>query len=244
MNDLTGVTPSVYSEGMTNTTDTTAVQSVLNDEVRAIIRTGDLKQILGAITTVQPTADVAEITPALPVAITANQQAAIEALPSVYGKVVPTTKRTLSQSEIEALYTERKALDELEKLAKVRRESIRTAIVNHLDESIDDTEGLEQDADGHYLYAQLVRVPTQSENFSWEIRQAAASLDADALAELDREGKIDHELYLSMTTQVRVVDEMKVMAAIQTQPAEALEAIAQATRPGKTTGALYVRKAK
>jgi len=234
---------------MNTTHINTSVQPILSDEVRAIIESGSLTEVLTAIENTK-TAEVVVASPSVPTAITESQRTAIDALPSVYGKVVPTEKRMLQAVEVKALADEREALDELEKMVKVRREAIRTTVVNHMDEALfsclsdSEREALDLDAEGHVLTAQRLAIPDEAKTFSWEMRETAASLDAEALAALDAEGHIDHDLYLSMTSQVRVIDEMKVMAALQTQPRETLDAIALATKPGKRTGALYIRKAK
>ena len=227
----------------------TSITSPISEDLTALIKTGSLTDILTALDSTKTT-EVVVAEPVVPVQITETQRAAIDTLPSVYGKVVPTEKRMLQPAEVTALAAEREALDELEKMVKARREAIRTTVVNHMDESLfssltdTEREALDLDGEGHVLTAQRVAIPGEAKAFSWEIRETAVSLDADALKNLDVAGEIDHDLYLSMTTQVRVIDEMKVMAAIQTNPAEAISAISKATKAGKRIGALYIRKAK
>ena len=227
----------------------TSITATVTEDLSALIKTGNLSDVLTALEATKTT-EVVVSQPTVAVEISASQREAIDNLPSVYGKVVPTEKRMLQPAEVTALAAERVALDELEKMVKSRREAIRTTVVNHMDEALfanlnaDEREALEIDGEGHVLQAQRLNVPGESKDFSWEIRETAASLDADALKALDTDGEIDHDLYLSMTTQVRVIDEMKVMAAIQTNPTEAIAAIAKATKSGKKVGALYVRKAK
>ena len=234
-----------------NTTTNTSVQPVVSDEIRAIIKNGNLTDVLSAIESSKANYVEVQIAGAVvPVAITESQRSAIESLPSVYGKVVPTDKRMLLPAEVAALAAEREALDELEKMVKARRESIRTTVVNHMDESLfasltdAERDALDIDGEGHVLVKQTLSIPDSAKAFSWEIRESAPSLDADALKDLDVAGEIDHDLYLSMTTQVRVVDEMKVMAAMKTDPDATLSAITKASKPGKRIGSLYVRKAK
>ncbi len=227
----------------------TSITATISEDLTALIKTGSLTEILAALDSAKTT-EVVVAEPSLPVQITERQRLAIDTLPSVYGKVVPTEKRMLQPAEVTALAAEREALDELEKMVKVRREAIRTTVVNHMDESLfaslNDAEraALDIDAEGHVLTAQKVAVPNEAKSFSWEIRESAASLDAATLTQMDADGEIDHDLYLSMTTQVRVIDEMKVMAAIQTNPVKAISVIAKATKAGKRVGALYIRKAK
>ena len=154
----------------------------------------------------------------LPKVITRAQQEALATLPSVYGKVTPDESRILTSEEIKALYVERKTLDQAAKLAKARTEDIRTIVLNHLDEI--------------------------NEVFSWEIREGSPSLSAESLAALDAAGEIDHDLYLSLTDQVRVINEQKVLLALQKNPEVVLDILDRASSAGSKTGAFNVRKAK
>ena len=216
----------------------------------ALIRQGildgsiTLADILRKVEAAKPASAPAERRPVpLPKVITRAQQEALATLPSVYGKVTPDESRILTSEEIKALYVERKTLDQAAKLAKARTEDIRTIVLNHLDE-INEDRAEEFDKDGHVLIADTVAVPGENEVFSWEIREGSPSLSAESLAALDAAGEIDHDLYLSLTDQVRVINEQKVLLALQKNPEVVLDILDRASSAGSKTGAFNVRKAK
>src|ERR1700758_3028985 len=69
----------------------------------------------------------------LPTDITVEQYEAIEALPGIFGAVVPDTFRKLDEEELEDLIYEREVEDIIAKMLAKRKEDIRTTILNHFD---------------------------------------------------------------------------------------------------------------
>lgn len=197
---------------------------------------------------VPPAAEVEAQAP-MPVAITPEQREAITKVGEVFGKVVPTERRTLQATEVASLIEEKQTLDELKKMAEARHESIRTTVFNHFDVEAE-AEGKAADAyrdkRGHYILTGEARAtPEVGKKFTREVRQQGPSLNASALEALARDddfADLTWDDYLKMTTQVRVVDENKVMLALKKKP-DLVKAIARATNPGSRTASLNLRKA-
>lgn len=209
---------------------------------------GDLLKVLKPEDQIEK---VAATEPPLPTAITANEEAALEKVTKVFGSVIPTERRKLDVGEISQLIEERDTLQTLKKMAEDRiSEGIRTTIFNHLDivaeENGEADENTPRSKDGHYILPGEARGnPDDETKFKREVRQSSPALDAAALKSLADDPEFEgftHEDYLSMTTQVRQVDENKVMIALKKNP-KLIHAIAEATRPGSKTAALYQRKA-
>jgi hypothetical protein len=186
----------------------------------------------------------------LPAVITDEQEVALAELRKVYGKVVPTEARALTPVEVDALMTERLTLDEVEKLAKARKDAIRTTVLNHIDSEYgtDTKDGYAvgdaaSDKEGHVLCPTKVLSSEHGNAFSWEISNRGGTLDVSALKALDAEGRIDHTLYLEMTDQTRVVNENKVMLVLQAHP-ELIDVLGEAVTKTNQVGSLYVRGTK
>ncbi len=177
----------------------------------------------------------------LPAVITSKQKEALERLEEVFGSVVPEEARSLNQFEVNLLMEERVTLDEVESLAKTRKASIRTTLLNHFDTETNDY--APEDKEGHKLIAAKAPSTTHGKSFSWEISNRGGTLDAEALKELDEAGLLDHDVYLSMTTPVRVLDEHKVMLALQKHP-DLIETIGKAVTRTSKVGSLFVRPTK
>jgi hypothetical protein len=186
-----------------------------------------------------PAADEPVAKAPLPAVITTAQQEALANLVEVFGKVVPTEARALTPEEVSYLMEERICLDQIDKLAEARKKEIRTTVLNHLDQ---DTDG-PKDKEGHVLTAGRASSPDHGKAFSWEIAQRGGGLDQASLLALVEDGTIDRSTYLEMTTQVRVVDENKVMLALKKHP-ELIDALGDAVTKTSQVGSLYVRTAK
>lgn len=208
-----------------------------------------LAEVITTITPAKPSHPIKRIS--LPANITDEQKAALKKLAKVYGQVVPTERRELTDEELIQILDERETIDVLIKFLKERKEDqIRTTVLNHMDV---EQEGAitgkanfpwtETDKDGHYLIPSQVLVPGTDQVFSWEVSGGDAELSEDLLEQLDAEGKIDHELYLAVTEPVRRLNQQKFLEQFALDPEGVTQVIAQATVPGKKKGSLYVRKA-
>lgn len=218
------------------------------------IRKGSVKlaDVLADVAPVE-VVDVPEVLP-VPAEITEAQTEALKALAKRFGKVVPTERRELETVELVQLFEERKTLDEIEGLAASRKDNIRTTILNHFDSKrqrehdeaeTDEDPTWKRDKDGHVLVADKEPIATTDQAWSWEMRGGKAVLTAEALAQLDADGEIPHNLYLSMTAPVRVVDEVRILELLTTKDApEVLEAMRKASVKSAGSGQLWLRKQK
>lgn len=213
------------------------------DELNLKIREGKLT-IKDVAERVGPPAEVLAKPEKLPVPadITPKQQAALEKLPKIFGKVVPKTKRLLTIAEIQKVYEERKTLDTIEKMLKDRKVDIRTTVVNHLD--TDRSGEWPTDKEGHFLVASTVEVDGSDEAFVWEIQEGKPTFIAEDLKRMDESGEIDHDLYLRLTDSVRVVNEQKVLLELAKDPEMITDLIRKASSAGTTIGKLNLRKQK
>lgn len=203
-----------------------------------------LVDLLKALSPAQVSASPPAKVPA-PRKITDKQREAIERMPKVYGQVVPTERRALTEQEISTLLNERTTLDEVKKAAEARLKDITLIAHNHLDVEVDalpkkERSGFLLDKDGHYIVAGRFSTEDTDVEFSRETRENAPSLPLSALESLEQAGQIDHKTFLAMTSQVRVVDEAKVMAAIKKDPT-LLAKVASVTIPGTKGTSMYVR---
>lgn len=99
------------------------------------------------------------------------------------------------------------------------------------------------DADAHfYLVPGKVGTADRSKVFVRGLRTEAPRLTAEGLKSIVGDDSIEHKDYLDMTTQVRVVDEQKVLLWLRSHPEKAPHLMGALT-PGKTTAALTVGKA-
>lgn len=188
----------------------------------------------------------------LPAIITDDERKALDRVVEVFGRVVPTERRMLQPAEVDALIEEKEVLDTVKKMAAKRLSDggIRTTVFNHFDTEAEagedfEPEQVECDATGHYLTdGEALGTGNTGMRYTREVREGAPTLDAEALKALaddpDFEG-FDHKDYLAMTAQVRLVDENKVMLALKKNPSLVM-AIARATKPGKKTASLNLRK--
>lgn len=229
-------------------TPSTDLTTIVDTKILDALRGGTLtlSALAKAIAPKAPIAEAPAVVP-LPREITAEQRAAIERMPTVYGKVVPTRRCSLTLAEIDTLIVERDTLDTVKKTAEGRLEDITIIAHNHLDieteKKFAEGERPEKDAKGHYVTAARFGVPGQGKEFSRETRETSASLDLSALEALVDSGDLTHEQYLSMTTQVRVVDEAKIMLAVRKEPG-LIKALAKATRAGGKSTSMYLRLKK
>lgn len=235
----------------------TAIAKVTSGET---INFGDLLKLI-APEPVEPPPPAAP--PAVP-AITEAQRAALTKVVEVFGGVVPETRRTLTTPEVARLIEERLTLDEIENLAKKRKEGIRTTVCNHLDVKVEEeaaearaagetVELPQRAADGHYIKAGKVGAPGQPQQFSRETRSGSVSVDPDLLRALaddpalqqalaDAGVTFTHDDYLAMTRPVRVIDEARVMLHLRQHPS-LVHALKLATKTGQPSAAVSMRKA-
>jgi hypothetical protein len=232
-------------------------------EVEAVLLSTEAKLAKGEVVSfekllelLQPKTALEVHTPPPPPALllTSEQRDALDRVAEVFGRVAPDTRRELEPVEIAALIEERMVLDEIKGMAEKRQADIRTIVYHHFDTAYeqDDIEGNirraagrvepERDKDGFYIHADEARVPGAPKVFKRETREYKPSLDAEILKAMDADGSLDHEDFLAMTRQVRVVDENRFMDRLRTKPS-LVKVISRAIRPGSRGTALFLRKA-
>lgn len=179
--------------------------------------------------------------------ITHNQRVALDRLAEVFGQCVPTEVRKLQPVEVTALVEEKECLDAIKRLVEDRHEGMRTTVFNHLDLECEE-QGIHTtartDKRGHYVVkGQCVGAPGTGKKFTREVREGACHLSVDTL-----KGLIDHpgfdfsnDDFLNMTSQVRVIDEHKVMLALKNKPT-LINVIKEATERDAPVASLYLRK--
>jgi len=221
---------------------TSTLASFVTPELKAKLATGkitlaELTKFLARSEEVVVSAKVP-----LPVAITPKQKEALERLELLFGIIAPEEVRELTQFEQDCLMDERLTIDEIADMIESRKADIRTIVLNHIDaENAQDTE-YPRDKNGHILKAAKLP-PSSGQTFSWEVANRGGTLDVTALKALDEVGEIDHDDYLAMTDQVRVVNEAKVMELLKKKP-ELINKLGAAVTKKSQVGSLYVRKAK
>lgn len=191
----------------------------------------DLVEILA------PTAEPQIVAPAkAPVTQTLNakQQAALDRLPEVYGKIIVAERRMLRPAEIDALLYERETLDELEGLTTKRKETIRTTVAIHLDVEAEQTgaaKGKLYDTKGHLILEGVVAAADGQKAFIRGVVEKSATMDPGTLKAMDQSGELPHEAYLAVTKQERVFSQEKFMLYLREHP-EMLEVFRRAIRSG------------
>jgi hypothetical protein len=216
------------------------------------------------------TEDVPFPAPPRPLKITTEVEEALQVLPSVFARVQPETRRTLTDAENHDVYAEREALRTIIDLLKQRDEDLKTLIRTHMDvdaeerniavpkAQVDEATGqvivaaTERDINGHYVLASKgnpERCPIPGENLEWsrEYRSGSTSVDSTVLTQMAKDGEISRAAFLAMTREVRVFDETKALDnAVHNDGVrdEVLKAIRKMTKHGKPSTQLFVRKPK
>ena len=148
--------------------------------------------------------------------------------------------RALTPAESEALMAERVQLDELEAYIKDRKEAMKAAVYQTLDANAvasGAADTADRDDKGYLILKDRLPVPKLGFAFSREVRSGAPEMTVEGL-----EANLDHEDFLACTTQVRVVDEAKVMLHVRNKP-EIVPGLAKAIVAKPATTSLYKRKA-
>lgn len=206
-----------------------------------------LKDVLVALSPAQKSAEITVLP--VPQQITEGQRAAVEKVSEVFGQVVPIKRRELTSAEVNSLIEEKETLDELKKMAESRMGNIRITVHNHMDIEAEKAdlvkeETLRSDQGYFILGAKLRGTPDTPKQWSREVRQTSPSLNTVGLQALEDDPDVDfdHDDFLAMTTQTRVVDENKVMMALKKNP-QLVMALHEAVVPGSKSASLYLRKA-
>jgi hypothetical protein len=187
----------------------------------------------------------------VPRQITDEQKLALERLPEVFGSVIPAERRRVEPPEVHLLLEERRVLKTVEKMVSERTADIATTIHNHLDVEAE-AQGLADDdtprnKDGHYVLDGVVRGEvSDAQQFTREARAPSPNLDIlklQALADDPEVDWFDHDDYLAMTAQTRVVDPNKAMLHLQKKP-NLVRAVREAASRSAPSAAVQPRAVK
>jgi len=156
--------------------------------------------------------------------------------------LLPATRRELTTEETKSLVELRDAIGTVESSLASAKESIRTAVLNHLD-LVAEAQGVTAaiDSKGHVLASARLGVPGGAKDFSWEVSGRVEVGDAD-LRQAVADGILTHEDYLSITVPERRFDEPRFLEAARKNP-DLIQAVGSVARRS-WRGMLYLRKAK
>lgn len=161
--------------------------------------------------------------------------------------VLPQSRRALNEAElrgaVEFMQTVKTVKAAVERAEK---KTLKPALFGHFDAKAK-ADGLAKtslrNSDGYLIAADdhsgaVAGLPMKAVR---EVRSGSVSLPADELASLEAQGVITHEEFLSLTTQVRVTDDAKVVAACKKDPT-LVERLSKATKSTSATVSLNLRK--
>lgn len=244
---------------MTETTENTAGTALSQVAPGALARlqdgkpwtVADLADILAA--PVPAPADKMPIPePAKTVTIGDKLRKALNALPNVFGSVQPSERRSLDPAEIAKITEEYQEIETVKGQLGKRQEAIKESMRIHQDfqaeaEGAAGTRILSGAAAGHVLAAtpgKPFETPVEGFEDAWQQRyvKGSTSQDLGILKELFDSGKITRAEYLSFTSEVRVLDEERIRAAIKKNPARSLEILGAITRRSAPSASLYAPK--
>lgn len=189
----------------------------------------------------------------------------LKSVPQVFGSVQMETRRTLSEAELEQVYTEHAVLDTVCKTLKARVEDIKEIVRTHMDVDAEErnlarakevhrggklaAEATPRDSKGHFLLAQetghpyRIPIPGTDKEYSLEYRAGKVTLDGDALLGMFERGEISREEYLGFTRETRVLDETRATNFIKRNPERGMDILAKITHQEPPSTSLYIRKA-
>lgn len=185
-----------------------------------------------------------------PLVLSADEQEALEAFATqATNLMVPPNRRMMTVAELTSVTGFLATTKVVAKLVKrATEDTIKPAFHNHFDVKAE-KDGVadprttpRHPKSGHYLLedktsGKVDGLPASAER---EVRGGSVSLTVEGLKALEEKGVIDRLTFLSLTSQVRVVDEDKVMAAVRKNP-ELVEKLRQATSVSDPTIALTIR---
>jgi hypothetical protein len=250
------------------TEQTTEVEPVLSGALALLTKKpnaslADLAAQVAVVEAVQPHAE-AEPFPDLPKHTEASDtfRKALGQILKVFGSVEISTRRSLTQPELDKLTEEEAVIALIATTLKARDEAIRETIRVHMDVEAEEkgiavpkdklgpdgsviVAATPRDQNGHYLLARSQdphQVQVGPVLWSQEFSQPAPKPSLDMLEALLASGKISREEYLSVTRAERVLDEDKMRALIRKNPKSALALLRKITVTGAAKASLYLRK--
>lgn len=162
------------------------------------------------------------------VALTDQEKVALTAFADQLGTVVwPSSRRQLTKPELRKLVELLATTKDLKKLVERVEAGEKIALFNHFDVCAEkDTDNPANPAlsprhkDGFYIREDTENgaVPDLPQKVTREVKSASVELSAEKLFDLVLAGEITREKYLSLTKQVRIIDEEAVMREVKQNP--------------------------
>lgn len=207
-----------------------------------IVRAGRLDERADAAPGTTPKA-------ARPFALSVEEEGALDDFKFLMNEMAwPAGRKSLTATQQDRLLAFYTTTHSAAKALKRAQETIRTTFFNHLDvlaeqAGVATPDETPRDKAGHYLLAGEIVVEGKEFRMTREVTEPAVDLNAEDLKALVELGALPHETFLALTTQVRVVDEAKVMEAVRKDPS-LLKTLSHATRVTRAgSGSLNQRKA-
>ncbi len=166
-------------------------------------------------------------------------QGAIDKMPQVFGKLQMTEPRKLNDAEIGVLVDEMDSIKVIKKTMADREKSLREYALAHGDQIAPKDSPL--DSAGHKVWKGEVASEDGSATIKYTARAGSPSFSHDKLQELVKAGELTHKEYLGMTTQVRVMDEIKILTAVTKNP-RLKPIVAKAIETGTPSVSVTVQK--
>jgi len=196
------------------------------------------------------TAPIAETPLPKPLVLSSEEKAALENFKSqALNLMVPPNRRMLTVEELTSVNTFLATTKVVAKVVKrATEDTLKPAFHNHFDvkaekDGVADPKTTPRHPkSGHYLLEDKTsgKVDGLKASAEREVRGGSVSLTVEGLRALEEAGEIDRLTFLSLTSQVRVVDEDKVLAAVKKNP-ELVEKLRKATSVSDPTIALTIR---
>lgn len=218
----------------------------------------DIAEALGAELAV-PAPDSFPAIPA-PLEATAETRKSFGTLGKIFNKVIMTSRRRLSEEEIEVLGKEHIDIDNVLKLMQARKEQINEYLRTHQDVEAEEAglafpkdvvrngnviaHATERDAKGHYLLAAPKKpvetpIPGTNKKFANQYSSGRTTEHYSELTVAYENGEIDEATYKAVTKMVRVVDpERLAKHVLKTGDTSLLKRV---LKKGCANTAMYVR---
>jgi hypothetical protein len=252
------------------TTETVSTDLVIDQALKGTIaRAGSLKDIAAALDVHVAPAPVFTNVATWPKPVTMTEEAkqAIDALPVVFNRVMPTEPKILDDKEMVDLFEEREILRDALAPLSARDEVIKEIVRHHMDLVAEQSNiaipkdivrngqviatATTRDSKGHYILAskgnpEQAEIPGTNQAWSREYKQGGVSFNfaAGDLLAMYEEGEITREQYLAMTRETRVFDEAKTMEAVRKDPETYLPIFQRVAVRSSESTSITVRKAK
>lgn len=245
---------------------TTAALVPVSRSQKLALKEAPLPEVAETLLGSLPTEEAPSDFPALPAPLeaTAETRKSFSTLGRVFNKVILTSRRRMTQEELEDLGAEYADIQRVAKLLDTRAEQIKEYVRTHQDVEAEEkgvafpkdvvrngnvvAHATPRDTRGHYLLAakgapQETAIPgTNGLKFANQYTSGKISQDLDYITRAFEAGELDEETYKACTRVVRVPDAERIRAhALKTGDTSLLSKI---VRRGRASASLHLRGLK